>query len=132
VIETANRVFHEVGSVDILVCNAGILYQHSLFNHSEDEIRRIFDINAVSKIWMLQAFLPRMMENNKGHVVAVASMSSLNGIKNLVPYSATKAAFKGIMESMNQELRSSGNTKVREIKFKYCKYLIHFLLSILD
>lgn len=54
---------------------------------------------------MLQAFLPTMMERNKGHIVALSSMAGLLGLRNLVPYCGSKFAVRGIMEALHEELR---------------------------
>lgn len=53
---------------------------------------------------MIQAFLPAMMERNHGHIVALASMAGVLGIRNLVPYCGSKFAVRGIMEALNVEL----------------------------
>lgn len=53
---------------------------------------------------MLQAFLPSMLDNNHGHIVAMSSMAGKMGLRNLVPYCGTKYAARGIMESLAVEL----------------------------
>lgn len=65
---------------------------------------------------MLQAFLPDMIKNNHGHIVALSSCAGLFGLKYLVPYCASKFAVRGIMEALFFELRYiSKNTS--NIKF---------------
>jgi all-trans-retinol dehydrogenase (NAD+) len=54
---------------------------------------------------LLQAFLPTMMERNHGHIVAMSSMAGVLGLRNLVPYCATKFAVRGLMEALHEELR---------------------------
>lgn len=54
---------------------------------------------------LLQSFLPSMMEKNHGHIVAMSSMAGVVGLRNLVPYCATKFAVRGLMEAMHEELR---------------------------
>lgn len=44
---------------------------------------------------MLQAFLPSMIENNHGHVVALSSLAGISGFPNLVPYCSSKFAVRG-------------------------------------
>lgn len=102
VIEIGNKVLSEVGAVTILVQNAGIMPQHLFLQHTEKEIRSTFDINVLAHFWILQAFLPKMIEQNRGHIVsfslfnlelnlinlkikvAVSSMAGLMGSRNLV------------------------------------------------
>lgn len=44
---------------------------------------------------MLDTFLPGMKAINKGHVVFLSSMAGVMGLKNLVPYCASKFAVRG-------------------------------------
>jgi all-trans-retinol dehydrogenase (NAD+) len=114
VLETASRVLSEVGDVTILVNNAGIMPQHEMLKHTEGEIKKVFEINTVAHCWMFQAFLPRMMEKNRGHIVALSSIAGIIGFKNLVPYCGSKFAVRGMMEAMSEELRlySNGSSNV--------------------
>lgn len=70
VLEAGTRVLNEVGVVTILVNNAGIMPQHDMLLHSEKEIRLIFEINVIAHYWMFEAFLPKMIEKNHGHIVS--------------------------------------------------------------
>ncbi|KAJ9600726.1 hypothetical protein L9F63_026137 [Diploptera punctata] len=88
---------------------------HPLLQHNQQEIRRIFDINVLAHFWMLEAFLPSMIENNHGHVVALSSMAGIMGIPNLVPYCGSKYAVRGLMEALTEELRE--NAKQIDVKF---------------
>ncbi len=54
---------------------------------------------------MLKTFLPRMVELDKGYVVAMSSIAGHAGTPNLVPYSASKFAIHGMMEALHLELR---------------------------
>ncbi|XP_025986216.1 17-beta-hydroxysteroid dehydrogenase 13 isoform X2 [Solenopsis invicta] len=111
IISVAERVKKEVGDVTILVNNAGIMQCHAFLDHTADEIRRVFDINVLAHFWMLQAFLPTMIEKNHGHVVALSSLAGIGGLPNLVPYCASKFAVRGLMESISEELRITSKGK---------------------
>jgi len=52
ILSVAERVKKEVGDVTILVNNAGIMPCHAFFDHTSDEIRRIFDINVLAHFWV--------------------------------------------------------------------------------
>lgn len=118
-LETGNKVLTEVGDVSILINNAGIMPQHEMLKHSEGEIRKVFEINTIAHCWMFQAFLPKMIEKNRGHIVALSSIAGIVGFKNLVPYCGSKFAVRGMMEAMAEELRlySNNNSKVRRYFF---------------
>jgi all-trans-retinol dehydrogenase (NAD+) len=114
VLEAGKKVLAELGNVNILVNNAGIMPQHQFLKHTEKEIRNIFGFNVLSHMWIFQAFLPTMISNNRGHIVAMSSMAGLIGSRNLVPYCGSKYAVRGMMEALSEELRaeSNGQSKV--------------------
>lgn len=115
--ELARRVRREVGEVDVLVNNAGVMPCKPFLEHSERDIRATFEINVLSHLWLLQEFLPSMMKRNHGHIVALSSMAGLVGLRNLVPYCGTKFAVKGMMEALHEELREDKTTDYSGIKF---------------
>lgn len=63
----------------------------------------------------MQAFLPTMIKNNYGHIVALSSVAGLTGTVNLVPYCASKFAVRGMMAALSEELRT--NNPKNQIKF---------------
>ncbi|XP_070161826.1 short-chain dehydrogenase/reductase family 16C member 6-like [Polyergus mexicanus] len=111
VFEIAKKIKQDIGDVSILINNAGIMPCHKFLNYTSDQIKRLFDINVLAHIWMLEAFLPSMIEKNHGHIVALSSLAGLAGIPYLVPYCATKFAVRGLMETLEQELRISSQGK---------------------
>lgn len=101
----AEKIKQEVGDVTMLVNNAGIMPCKPLMQTNEKEIRTVFEVNVLAQLWLIQAFLPKMMECNHGHIVAMASMAGVVGLRNLVPYCGTKFAVRGLMEALHEELR---------------------------
>ncbi|XP_012524886.1 17-beta-hydroxysteroid dehydrogenase 13 [Monomorium pharaonis] len=111
VFAVAKKVKEEVGDVTILVNNAGIMPCHVLLDHTINEIVQLFNVNVLAHFWILQAFLPSMIEKNYGHIVALSSITGIVGLPNLVPYSATKHAVQGLMDALENELRVTNNGK---------------------
>ncbi|XP_052865532.1 short-chain dehydrogenase/reductase family 16C member 6 isoform X2 [Anopheles cruzii] len=105
IVEMAAKVKQDVGTVTILVNNAGIMPTHPLLQQTEAEIRKTFEINVMAHFWLLQSFLPGMIEKNRGFIVALSSVAGLCGLNNLVPYCGSKFAVRGIMEALSEELR---------------------------
>nr|CAD7570469.1 unnamed protein product [Timema californicum] len=123
VFKIAREVKEKVGDVTVVVNNAGIMPCHPFMAHNSQEIQRIFDINVMAHFWMLEAFLPSMINKNHGHFVALSSMAGLMGIANLVPYCASKYAVRGLMEAMAEELRE-GNHQL-DVKFTtICPFIV--------
>ncbi|XP_065343589.1 17-beta-hydroxysteroid dehydrogenase 13-like [Cloeon dipterum] len=105
VLETASKVRREVGFIGMIINNAGVVPIHPVLDHNPQEIKRVFEINVISHFWMLEAFLPAMIANNHGHICAIGSMTALVGSSNLVPYSASKFAVRGLMQALEEELQ---------------------------
>lgn len=64
----------------------------------------------------VQAFLPSMIHNKRGHIVSMCSMCGFYGVANKVPYCASKYAVRGLMDGLIEELRLSVRD-VPDIKF---------------
>jgi all-trans-retinol dehydrogenase (NAD+) len=93
------------GPVDILINNAGIVSGKDFLDLSDQQIEATFDINVLALFWTGKAFLPSMIERNRGHIVTIASASGLIGVARLADYSASKWAAIGFDESLRVELR---------------------------
>lgn len=120
-----DKIRSEVGAVTMLVNNAGIMPCKPLLQTSEKEIRSCFEVNIISHLWLIQACLPSMKEKNHGHIVAMSSMAGVVGLRNLVPYCATKFAVRGLMEALHEELREDKENDYSGIKFTtVCPYIV--------
>ena len=95
------------GPVDILINNAGVVSGKPLLQIPDDKIEATFAVNVLALFWTTKAFLPHMIENNRGHVVTIASASGLIGVPKLSDYAASKWAAVGFDESLRGELRKT-------------------------
>lgn len=100
------------GAIDILINNAGIVSGQSLLQLKPEQIEATFDVNSLALFWTTRAFLPMMIEQNRGHIVTIASAGGLVGTSQLVDYCASKFAAVGFDESLRAELRQM-KSKVR-------------------
>jgi all-trans-retinol dehydrogenase (NAD+) len=100
----AELVKKDVGNVNILVNNAGIVTGKSFIDSADTMIELTMKVNTLAHFWTLKAFLPSMLEHNAGHVVTIASSAGLSGTPGLVDYCASKFAAVGIDESLRNEL----------------------------
>ncbi|MFA6318628.1 MAG: SDR family oxidoreductase [Elusimicrobiota bacterium] len=112
VFEAAGRVLKEVGPVDVLDCNAGIVQGGDFLSVGEDAVRRTFDVNVLGPMWCVGAFLPGMVERGSGRIVLMASAAGLLGVPGMAAYSASKHAVIGFGESLRLELRAAGHRGV--------------------
>ena len=93
------------GPVDILINNAGVVTGKRFLDLPDEKIEATFAVNTLSLFWVTKAFLPAMIERNRGHVVTIASAAGIIGVAKLADYSASKFAAVGFDESLRVELR---------------------------
>ncbi|XP_029035490.1 estradiol 17-beta-dehydrogenase 11 [Osmia bicornis bicornis] len=108
VYKKAALVKEEVGQVTILINNAGVVSGTKFLDTPDKLIIRTMDVNVMSHFWTAKAFLPSMMENNKGHIVSIASLAGHIGVPKLVDYCTSKFAAIGFEEALHMELAAEG------------------------
>ena len=100
--------FKQSGSVDILVCNAGISLWNPINMTSSSQWDRIFDVNVKGIYHCVNAALPGFLEKQAGSIVTVSSMWGQVGASCEVAYSATKGAVIALSKALAKELGPSG------------------------
>jgi NAD(P)-dependent dehydrogenase (short-subunit alcohol dehydrogenase family) len=98
----------QLGPVDVVINNAGIMPVTALVDESDDSIRRQLDINIYGVIVGTQLAIERMRPRGGGHIVNIASQAGKIAIPGIATYSGTKHAVVGICEAVKAELRGSG------------------------
>uniref|UniRef100_A0AC35TU39 Estradiol 17-beta-dehydrogenase 11 n=1 Tax=Rhabditophanes sp. KR3021 TaxID=114890 RepID=A0AC35TU39_9BILA len=104
--EAAAKVKKEIGPIDILINNAGIVTGKKLFECDDDMMELTMAVNTTSHFFTTKTFLPHMLESNRGHIVTIASLAGKSGITGLVDYCASKFGAVGFSESLGDEIRS--------------------------
>jgi NAD(P)-dependent dehydrogenase (short-subunit alcohol dehydrogenase family) len=96
-----------LGSVTLLVANAGATSFERLTRMSDADIDWIFQVNLMGTTYCLQEFLPDMIKANEGHVVATSSMAGMlpAWVPYHAPYSSAKMGVLGLMLNLGLELR---------------------------
>ncbi|XP_012270301.1 short-chain dehydrogenase/reductase family 16C member 6 [Orussus abietinus] len=108
VYKKAQVLREEVGKVSILINNAGVVSGRPFLDTPDELIIRTMDVNVMSHFWTVKAFLPGMIEENKGHIVSIASLAGHVGIPKLVDYCTSKFAAVGFDEGLRMELEHAG------------------------
>lgn len=107
----ATQVKEEFGRVDVLVNNAGILYDtwESASNANLDTVHEALETNLFGPWRMAQAFLPLLRQSQNGRIVNVSSEAgSLASMGNSTPaYSTSKAALNALTRQLAAELEGS-------------------------
>jgi len=116
----AGRVLAEVGPVDIVVNNAGIVVGKSFVDHSTGEIENSVRINVLGPMHVTAAFLPTMISRRTGHVVNISSAAGLLPNPDMSVYASSKWAVLGWSESLRLELeRVDGALRVTTVTPSY-------------
>ncbi len=102
------QVEDKLGSVSLLVNNAGLSWTGLFQDTDADTWRRLFAVNVDGAYHCIQAVLPRMLREKEGNIINITSIWGLHGASCEVAYAATKAALVGMTKSLAAELAPSG------------------------
>ncbi|MCJ7451052.1 MAG: SDR family NAD(P)-dependent oxidoreductase [Steroidobacteraceae bacterium] len=106
--ELAAAVKREIGTVDVLVNNAGVAFLGSFEETPLAQWRRILDINVLGIVHCVNAFLPSMRAaGGKRKIVNVASLAGFAPAPNMSAYGASKHAVVGLSEVLALELHDT-------------------------
>lgn len=103
------RVEHELGPIDVLVCAAGVPGASlPTLEISDDEWRRVLAINADGVFYCNRAAARGMAKRGYGRIVNVASMAGKEGNPMAAAYSASKAAVIALTKAIGKDLARTG------------------------
>jgi NAD(P)-dependent dehydrogenase (short-subunit alcohol dehydrogenase family) len=103
-----DAVESDVGPLDVLINNAGIMPITPFLDESDASAVRQLDINVHGTIFGMKEALPRMIGRRSGHIVNLASVAGKGGFPYLATYCATKHAVIGLTEAVRGEHIDSG------------------------
>ncbi len=93
------------GTVDIIVNNAGVLVSGEMQHLTHKDWELVLGVNLWGTINVISAFLPAMIEQQRGHIFNVGSFAGLVGHPWQGTYSASKFAVVGLSEVLRYDLR---------------------------
>ncbi len=105
-----STLLRSVGTVDIVVANAGVASTAPLHRTSADDLRHHLEINTVAVLTTLRAVLPGMRERGWGRAVVIASTAGLRGAPYVGAYAASKHAAIGLVRVAASEVAGTGVT----------------------
>lgn len=107
--EAIFAIADSVGPVHALFNCAGYVHAGTILDASDDDFAFAMSLNVQSHFWMIQALLPRMLENGGGSIINMASVaSSVRGLPNRCVYGISKAAVVGLTKSVAADYVSRG------------------------
>ncbi|MGL4612291.1 MAG: 2-dehydro-3-deoxy-D-gluconate 5-dehydrogenase KduD [Trueperaceae bacterium] len=103
-----NEIQNTLGSVTILVNNAGIIRRSPAKDFKHENWQMVMNVNLES-VWTLsQVAGQRMLEKQHGKIINIASLLSFQGGVNVLPYTASKHAVAGLTKALANEWSSQG------------------------
>jgi NAD(P)-dependent dehydrogenase (short-subunit alcohol dehydrogenase family) len=107
-LEQVRRLAAEVGSVDVLVNNAGTSWFGPAAELDSEEYDILFDGNVRAAYYLVAALAPAMAARGRGSIVNVSSMAGTIGLAGGAAYGATKAALTSMTRSWAAEFSPQG------------------------
>jgi len=105
---TDRAELRRVEAIDVLVNNAGLGTYGEFRTLDPDGEEREIALNVVALVRLTRAVVPAMVERERGWILNVSSMASLQPTPLNATYGATKAFVTSFSESLHEELRTSG------------------------
>ncbi len=107
-----HQVAQRLGTVHILVNNAGINIRKQIHEFTLDEWNRVTNTNLTSVFLLCRAFVPQMKGQGYGRILNLTSIMSHVSIPGRTAYSSTKTALLGLTRALALELAPEGITVV--------------------
>ena len=103
VIEAVAKIEDEVGSIDILINNAGIIKRIPLVEMEVADFKEVIDIDLVSPFIVSKQVVKSMIERKEGKIINICSMMSELGRNSVGAYAAAKGGLKILTQNMATE-----------------------------
>jgi short-subunit dehydrogenase len=102
------RAHAALGSLDVLVNNAGIDGIRDYLDESDAQTEEMLRLNLLSPMLLTRKVLPRMLAQRTGHIVNIASMAGKISPPHMVSYASAKAGIIAFTHGLRAELRGTG------------------------
>lgn len=103
--QAVDKVREQLGSIDILINNAGIAAFGKFLELEPAQWENIIKVNLMGPYYVTRAVLPDMIDRQAGDIINISSTAGLKGAPVTSAYSASKFGLIGMSESLMQEVR---------------------------
>ena len=101
-------IIHKHKRIDCVVNNAGIWIKGELTENKPEEIRRVFEVNALGPALISRAVIPYMKKQKKGLIINIVSQDGLYAKARKSAYVSSKFALTGLTKSLQLDLSPYG------------------------
>ncbi len=105
----AETVAADLGTVHVLVNNAGVALTGPFEDLAPAQFDRVIDINFAGVVRGTRAFLPHLVASGDGHLVNISSLFGLMAVPGQTAYVAAKFAVRGFTEALRQDMLMAGH-----------------------
>lgn len=106
--DVAKRVDEEVGPVDVIVNNAGIIIREPIDSpRAHENWRQVFDVNVNGTFNVVHAFIPAL-RRTRGSIINVVSVAAFGGMNGALGYSPSKGAVRLFTQALARDLAGDG------------------------
>jgi clavulanate-9-aldehyde reducatase len=102
------RTKDELGRVDFLINNAGVMLLGPVAGADTEHWRRMIEVNLLGLLYCTHAALPIMGEQGSGHIVNISSVAGRSANMGSAVYNMTKFGVNGFSEGLRQEVLHAG------------------------
>jgi short-subunit dehydrogenase len=106
--EFAAKASADLGDVEVVISNAGAVAPGATAEISSERFSRELDLNLVGAHRLVHAFVPAMIERQRGDIVFVSSDVAVRPRPFMAAYSASKWGLEGMVGALQMELEGTG------------------------
>ncbi|MGT2888156.1 3-oxoacyl-[acyl-carrier-protein] reductase [Streptococcus didelphis] len=106
--DMVNQTIEKLGSVDILINNAGITNDKIMLKMTQEDFESVLKINLTGTFNMTQSVLKPMTKARQGAIINISSVVGLTGNVGQANYAASKAGLIGFSKSVAREVAGRG------------------------
>lgn len=103
-----DRAFTDLGTIDVIVNNAGFGVFSAVEEAADEQIRAVVDTNLLGSIHVVRAVLPHLRAQGHGRILQVSTAGGQTTYPNFSYYHASKWGIEGFCETVAQEIEPFG------------------------
>lgn len=104
----AAKVTADLGDIEVVISNAGLVTPGTTHEVESERFARELDLNIIGGHRLVRAFVPGMVERQRGDVVFVSSDVAVRARPHMSAYAAGKWGLEGMVHSLQMELEGTG------------------------
>ena len=105
-----DEITAEIGSIDIIFCNAGIQHRDDLLDFSLSDFQRVIDFNLTAQWALARHVATGMVHRRHGRIIFTGSITAILGRQKVTAYTAAKGALHALVRQWSSELAQFGVT----------------------